>query len=453
MLGHDNPLEAYKSGTAISVKTCDDYSVSHASHAGAESLKLPQAKLFLDLNRAVIFLSKMLRRAAGKSKTDMKMKKKLWIVILVALLAMLIVWRWRAGKKENGDQDRGGPQAVAVETGPVRSLDLAETATFSGNLKAANSFILAPKVAGQLLRLHARLGDRVRKGQLIAELEDVLYRQEYEKAAANLEQAASALSDAAKNLEHNRQLLAGAFISQDEFDRVNAQYNSELAKHRVALAGRNSAQFQLEHTKVTADWSGGPDFRVIGAVLADEGQLLSAGAPLVSVLDISSLVAEVDVIESDYHRIKLGQPASVSLDAWPGERFTGRVARIAPQLSEQSRQARVEIEVANPALKLAPGMYARVEITYRNKAQVTAIPAAAICRHKGQTGVFTVDNAASQVNFVPVETGIATREHVEILDPPLSGEVVTLGQDQLDDGRKVILPGAKPASGKAGSKK
>ena len=371
------------------------------------------------------------------------MKKYLWLVIVVALLGLLFAWRLCSGKDKDGDNDRGGPQAVAVETAPVEVMDLDETATFSGNLRAANSYILAPKVAGQLVQLNVNIGDAVSRGQVIAVLDDVIYRQDYDKAKANLEQAASAMAEAVKALEQSRTLLAKSYIPQSEFDRVNAQYISEQAKYQVALAGKNAAETQLANTRVKADWSGGGSARVIGERFADAGQLLNSGSPLVSVLDIGTLVAEIDVIESDYTRVKVGQPASISSDSWPGEEFSGRIARVAPMLKEESRQARVEIEVANPGLKLKPGMYARARITWQIKPQATAVPSAAIYKHKGEEGVFLVDKASSKVSFIPVEKGIVTTKYVEILSPALSGEVVTLGQDQLDDGREIILPGAE----------
>ncbi|HPH61361.1 MAG TPA: efflux RND transporter periplasmic adaptor subunit [Candidatus Syntrophosphaera sp.] len=370
------------------------------------------------------------------------MKKYLWLVIVVALLGLLFAWRLCSGKDKDAQQG-GGPQAVAVETAPVEVMDLEDSATFSGNLRAANSYILAPKVAGQLVQLNVNIGDTVSRGQVIAVLDDVIFRQEFNKAKANLEQAASAMAEAEKALEQSRTLLAKSYIPQSEFDRVNAQYISEQAKYQVALAGKNAAETQLANTRVKADWSGGGSARVIGERFADAGQLLNSGSPLVSVLDIGTLVAEIDVIESDYARVKVGQPASISSDSWPGEEFSGRIARVAPMLREESRQARVEIEVANPGLKLKPGMYARARITWQIKPQATAVPSAAIYKHKGEEGVFLVDKASSKVSFIPVEKGIVTTKYVEILSPALSGEVVTLGQDQLDDGREIILPGAE----------
>ncbi len=381
------------------------------------------------------------------------MKKKMWLWILLALLAALFVWRFVTTQNSKETEGRNGPQAVAVELAPVEIKDLTEIAQFSGNLSSAHKYILAPKIAGQLTKLHVSLGQKVRKGQLIAELDDVLYDLEAKKAAANVEQAQYTMQEAYNTWQQHRQLLEKKFISQDEYDRVYTLYNIEKAKHQAALNAYNTASYQLQQTKVTADWTGGSAYRVIGEKFAEEGQLVSVGTPLVSVLDISTLVAEINVIESDYRRIKLGQIAVISSDSWPHEEFTGRVIRIAPMLSEDSRQARVEIEIPNPSEKLKPGMYARIQINYQTKKQVTSIPLAALYKHKGEEGVFVVNRDSMNVSFVPVEKGISTNDFVEIIDPPLQGEVVILGQDQLDDGRKIVLPGEdKPAKGKAGRK-
>ena len=390
------------------------------------------------------------------------MKKKLWIAIPIALLVILFAWRIFGGTSKKKEMGRGGPQAVAVETAKVEIMDLDDSAMFSGNLKAAGSFILSPKVAGQLAQLYVDIGDTVSRGQVVGQLEDSLFRLEFDKAKANLEQAASSLAEAQKELDHSRQLLAKHFISQDEFDRINAKYVTEQAKHRAALAAKNAAEIQLSHTRIKADWSGGPSTRVIGERFAEPGQLLSAGAPLVSVLDISSLKVEIDVIESDYTRLKVGQTATLNSDSWPGEEFSARVSRIAPMLQESSRQARIELNVENPGQKLKPGMYARAKIVFQTKSGVRAIPSAALSKHRGEEGVFLVDKAASTVAFVPVEKGLVTASHVEILSPDLQGEVVSLGQDQLQDGSQISLdqnekgPGKKPGSkpsGKPGGKK
>lgn len=375
------------------------------------------------------------------------MKKKYWLWLVVAIVLALIVWRFVAGKKDEDTRSGRGPQAVAVELASVEIRDIDEVSNYSGSLRAHSSFVLAPKVSGQLTRLHVNIGDRVRKGQVIAELEDVLIRHEHEKALANLNQATSAFGEAQRELANSRQLLEREYISQAEFDAVQASFISEQSKLQVAQAAERAAKFQLEQTRVIATWDGPGNTRVVGERFAVEGQLLSAGAPLVSILDISRLVADIEVIEADYRKIRIGQAAQISSDAWPQEAFEGRVARIAPILQEQSRQARVEIELPNPSEKLKPGMFVRLRLVHQSKPQVTVVPVAALYKHKGIEGVFVVNRDSLIVNFLPVDKGISSDNLVEILSPSLSGEVVILGQDQLDEGTAIILPGTEEKKG------
>jgi RND family efflux transporter MFP subunit len=176
---------------------------------------------------------------------------------------------------------------------------------------------------------------------------------------------------------------------------------------------------------------------VIGERFADEGSQLTAGNPILSLMDISSVIARVDVIEKDYQRIRIGQPARLKLDSYPGEIFQGKVLRIAPMLKENTRQATVEIDIPNPGTRLKPGMFARVEIGYQIRRQVNAVPTTAITKRDGIEGVFVVDQDARTVQFVAVQTGIKNLDYVEIVSPEINSEVVTLGHDLLEDGRKI----------------
>jgi len=294
----------------------------------------------------------------------------------------------------------------------------------------------------------------VSRGQLVAELDDRVFRLELEKARSSVavsraqaEQAANALRLAELEFDNQRQLFEKGYISRSQFDQANAQLISDRSKDNVAKASLNSAlaahsaaEIQLSYTRITADWEGGPATRIIGEKLADEGALLSSGSPVFRIMDISSLIAVIDVIEKDYTRIKLGQSVKVSSDSYPGEEFSGKVLRQAPQLSESSRQARIEIEVPNSGQKLKPGMFARVQVTYAIKKDVLSVPTAALTKFSDKEGVFLVEKGNREARFVALEIGIRGLDYVEVLSPALEGEVVVLGQDLLDDGSKVSLP-------------
>jgi len=157
-------------------------------------------------------------------------------------------------------------------------------------------------------------------------------------------------------------------------------------------------------------------------------------------LDIGTLIAVINVIERDYPKIQPGLETLISTDAFPGQTFSGKVVRIAPLLMEKSREARIEIEISNNQRVLKPGMFVRAQIEFKQHENATVVPMAALVKRNGKQGVFEVDQKEKMVHFVPVELGIVNGTRAEILNPPLSGAVVTLGQHLLEDGSKIILP-------------
>ncbi|MGD8882138.1 MAG: efflux RND transporter periplasmic adaptor subunit, partial [Desulfobacterales bacterium] len=184
--------------------------------------------------------------------------------------------------------------------------------------------------------------------------------------------------------------------------------------------------------------------RVVGERYVDEGAMLAPNTPIVSILDIGTLIAVINVIERDYPKIQAGLEAVISTDAFPGQTFSGRVVRIAPLLMEKSREARIEIEISNKQRRLKPGMFVRVQIEFQQHENATVVPIAALVKRNGQQGVFELDRSEKKAHFVPVELGIVNGTQAEILNPPLSDAVVTLGQHLLEDGSKIILPDETP---------
>lgn len=391
------------------------------------------------------------------------MKHK-WIWLILIILMVIVVLRF-AIQKPKAQTHSGGSgrmmQAVPVELAPVKTLDITERSVFSGNIEAKSSYKVAPKISGQLQKLHVNIGTRVRKGDLIAELDDRILQQEYQKAQANVEMARAtahqtevSLDYARTELDRKRELFERNFLSQSEFDIAsnqfaNAQAQDNIAKASLnsALAVSNSAELQLSFTKIMAEWSDDAQYRIIGERYAEEGDQLGAGNPIVSLMDIERIIAVVEVVEQDYARIKIGQEAQISIDSYPNRKFVGKVLRIAPMLQEASRQARVEIEVPNPNAVLKPGMFARVNINFQTKKAVAAVEERAICKFQGKEGVFLVNPEDETVSFVEVQKGITGEGYVEIISPEISGDVVTLGQDMLDPGRKITIAGTEQVRG------
>ena len=192
------------------------------------------------------------------------------------------------------------------------------------------------------------------------------------------------------------------------------------------------AQIQVPENHTTAD-------RVVGERFVDEGAMLAPNTPIVSILDIGKLIAAIHVIERDYPKIKPGLEAMISTDAFPGRTFTGNVVRIAPLLKESSRQARVEMEIPNTEELLRPGMFIRARVEFASHEDATLIPFAALARRNGNQGIFIAEPDENKVRFVSVTVGITNNEWAEILEPQITGLVVTLGNHLLEDGSDITI--------------
>ncbi len=143
----------------------------------------------------------------------------------------------------------------------------------------------------------------------------------------------------------------------------------------------------------------------VGRRNVDPGAWASNQAPVVSVVDISSVRLVANVVEKDLRLVNVGDPARVEVDAFPGETFDGRIARVAPVLDPATRTAEIEIEVPNPGFRLKPGMYARMGVTIESRKDTTLVPKAAVVDYDSKRGVFTM-TAENKAKFLPIETGI-----------------------------------------------
>jgi RND family efflux transporter MFP subunit len=385
------------------------------------------------------------------------------VVAVILLLFGLVSWRIYqkvAGVKDGGQAKQNRNAAVAVVVQPVRKETIRDVRLFTGNVVPRAQFVVAPKVAGRLEKLLVNIGQTVKNGDLIAVLDNMEYDQQVKQAWAELEVAnanvldsQSVLDVAKRDLARVEDLHKQLVASDSEKDQAEARHRAALAKHEVALAQikqREAAlkadEVRLSYTQIKAVWEDGEGDRVIGERYVDEGAMLRANEPIVSVIDVSTVVAAISVIERDYPKVLLEQTAVVNTDAFPGKKFTGKIVRKAPLLKESSRQARVEIDIANPDLFLAPGMFVRVEIQFAVHENATVVPVAALAQRNEKTGVFLVDSAAMTARFVPVVAGIVRGDIAEIVEPQLEGRVVTMGQHLLEDGGNIVIPGDKPVS-------
>ncbi len=381
-------------------------------------------------------------------------------MIFIAAAAVIGLTGWQVYHRAapGGDSisgSRGGrtSPALVVEAVPIQRKTVEEKGNFSGSLLPRTRVLVASKVGERLEKLFVDIGDRVKNGQLIAVLDEEELLQQVEQARAELQVALAGVEDAKVSLntaqreyERIRSLREKKIASEAELDQAEARFLAAEMKYRVSEAqvkqkeaALKTAEIKLSYTRITVFWEDNRKTRVIGERFVEVGEMLKASDPIVSVLDIDSLIAEVQVIERDYSRVRVGQKATITTDAFPGREFQGIVSRIAPVLKETSRQAQVNIEVPNPGHLLKPGMFINARIVLDRHEDATVVPLQALVKRDSMEGVFIVDREAMTAHFVPVKPGIKDEGLVEILQPPLSGLVVTLGQHLLEEGSPVTI--------------
>ena len=382
------------------------------------------------------------------------MKKIILIIIGVVFLALL---GWRIISLITGTQQAWGPgmgqdQTVAVETADISVQSIKEVREFTGTVYPIYKYIIAPKTSGRVIQITKRIGDWVNKGEIIARLDDAEYQQDMIEARANLKIAKASLTESESQFELTRQelervrsLQEKGISSSSELDTASTNFEAqksrlELSKAQVeqSEASLKTAEIRLGYTVLTATEPG-----YIGERYVDEGNLLSTNSPLASVVGIDSVIVQATIIEKDYGRIKVGQPAEITVDAFPETTFTGTVARIAPVLEEASRVAKVEVEAKNSERLLKPGMFARIMVVLQEKAQAQVVPNEAIVKTGGKEAIFVVETDAATGRKIArryyVEAGISTKTETEIISPEIKGPVVVLGQHLLQDGGNVTL--------------
>lgn len=374
------------------------------------------------------------------------------ILVAVGLVAGLV--QQRLESLAEAPASRGeAKRAVPVEVAPIEQGPIELRRSFAGTLEANAEFVVAPKVSGRIEQLSADLADIVTRGQLVAKLDDAEYVQALAQAEAglavakaNLSEAESLLKIAERELERLDKLRERGVSSESQRDAAKADQLAKQAHVQVTTAQVTRARAELEtahirlgYTEVTAGWRGGDDRRVVAERYVDEGETVSANAPLLRIVELDPITAVFFVTERDYALLQPGQSAVLSTDAYPDESFQGRITRIAPVFRESTRQARVELRVDNPQLRLKPGMFVRATVVLERVQEATIIPEQALTNRGGHSGVFVLAADGQSVRWREVQVGIRDGNRVQVMGEDLATQVVTLGQQLLDDNSRVSI--------------
>lgn len=322
---------------------------------------------------------------------------------------------------------------VPVRVEGVKLETIEDKISLTGNIEPQSQVVVYSKVGGEIENLAVDIGDKVKKGDLIAQIENRKLVLQVKRLEASLEAAEINLANLKKDYERIKNLYEKNAVSRQKMDDVTTAYESSQAQVKELKATLALAKIQVADSTVSAPIGG-----IIAQKFVEEGDVVTPtsqmkGAPLVVIVDMDRVKVVVNVIEKDIARVKIGQEARVELDAYPDKSFRGKVSNISPVVDPLSRTASVEIEVPNPERLLKPGMFARVEIIVREKKDALQVRKEALI--KGDK-VFVAEGEKASLRQVRV--GIKEGEWVEILSGLREGDkVVVRGQQFLKDGMRI----------------
>ncbi len=335
----------------------------------------------------------------------------------------------------------GGP--VAVEVGTVQRARLVDQTEAVGSLRSRQGVTLRPEVSGRIASFGFAEGQRVRRGQLLVQLDDTLQR-------AQLQQAEAQASIARTQLQRNRELVAQNFVSQSAVDQSAA--NLEVAAAQVALA-----QAQLARMRIVAPFDGQSGIRLVNL-----GDYVKDGADLVSLEDTSQVWVEYRLPERDLARVTTGLPVQVAVDALPGRSFEARIEALDAQVDADGRSLLVRARLDNREGVLRPGMFARATTVLAVRDSALVVPEEALVPMGGkQYLIKVVDGPNGKVSQrIEARLGIRVPGRAEVLEGLKEGDtLVTAGQARLMRGDALPLrvidlatagkAPARPASGAA----
>ncbi len=364
-----------------------------------------------------------------------------WKVIVPALLLALLVAGYfllRPGM--------GGTTEVDIATATLTSPAQANAVlTASGYVVAQVKAAVASKGTGRLERLFVEEGDKVRKGDLIARLEDQDVIAALDRARADLGVARADSSDARRSADRQQSLLTSGLSSKAEFDGAEARYGRVVATILSARAAVRSAEVGVENTRIRAPFDGTVLTKNadVGEVVAPFASSLNSRGAVVTMADMSSLQVEADVSESNITRVTPGQPCEIVLDAYPEKRYAGSVYKIVPTADRAKATVMTKVAFTERDSRVLPEMSAKVTFLSKDSEKSEAgapsrltVPASAVVPRNGSWLVLGVRDG--KIVETPVRTGGTLGNRIEILEGLVPGDQVVLRPDpSLTPGTKV----------------
>ncbi len=351
------------------------------------------------------------------------------LLLVIAFLALLFgsVFGWKYWQARQQDASRADPPAAVVATSVLRRDSWQPTLRSVGSIIPTRGVLVPAEVAGVVRHIHFDSGQHVGAGELLIELD------------ADVDIAELAALDAELRLaEITRERIARVVRdnlgSRSDLDEADATLDSARAR----LAAKEAT---IRKKSIRTPFAGELGIRRI-----NPGQYLGPGDEIVPLVALDPIFAEYTLPERYVAAISLGQPVEVTVQAYPGRRFLGRIHAISPGIEEATRSVRVRALLDNPERLLRPGMFADVDTLLPQRDDVLTLPERAVTYNPYGDSVFVIEEANGQrtVRLVQIVTGEVRDGRVEVLSGLESGmEVVSDGHNKLRNGQPVTIDNAQ----------
>ena len=375
------------------------------------------------------------------SQTPQKTKKKVWFILAIVIVLLLVAFLlWKSGSSnktaatEKPDNAKTTEQKAALTVTVVQpeKQNWKQTFTANGNIAAWQEVVIGSELSGQrLTRVNVNVGDEVKRGQVLAEINSDTIRADLAAAKASYAEAQAVLADAVTNNKRIQQLRNTGAISAQELTQYQTSQATAQARLDASRAQIESNQLRLAHTQVIS-----PDNGVISARTATVGSLAQTGQELFRLIRDHRLEWRAEVTTSDLYKLKQGMNARIFSPDPAQPAITGKVRMIAPVIDPQTRYGLVYVDLpATQAFRM--GMFVKGEFDLGEKPALT-IPQTALLLRDGFAYVFIVGKN-NRVAQQKVTVGRRLADRVEILDLPANVKLVASGTGFLTDGDLVTV--------------
>lgn len=362
-------------------------------------------------------------------------RKRHWVrnsAILVVLVGAVVVFVTRRGGAGPKELD---PSLITT----VKRSDLAIEVLETGKVQPREKVEIKSKVSGQVLKVFVDAGDKVKKGQLLLQLDPVDYQRQVARTEADVAAAKNALEFSELSLSRRENGLKERGVAQMDVDTAASDVRAKKVAVQTATVAYNAAEDQLRYTHIVAPMDGTVTERGIqpGEVVTPGVQATFEGKALLTVSDLSTLIVKADLNQIDVAKVKLGQKVTVTLDALPGKTYEAEITKIAPaSITPKDKQVDVfpvEATLTKADTAIKPGMTADVRIHIEKKPNVISLPIEAVVKENGKQFVSKV---------IPLEKGKQKTDKVEVAVGARNDREIEI-QSGIKEGDKVLI---KPAS-------